>query len=77
MSTVFSLPQSSFVRAYAIWAAFIVIFGLLDDVKGLDFRLKFMAQFVAAIVVVIYGGIKITNLGNLLVTPQQTVTKEL
>ena len=66
ISTVFSLPQSGFVRAYAIGAAFIVIFGLLDDLKGLDFRVKFLAQFMAALVVVIYGGIKIVSLGSLL-----------
>jgi UDP-GlcNAc:undecaprenyl-phosphate/decaprenyl-phosphate GlcNAc-1-phosphate transferase len=65
-STVLWMPQSDFVRAYAIGTGFLVLFGLLDDFKGLDFRVKFLAQFIAALVVVIYGGIKISSLGNLL-----------
>ena len=49
-----------------IASMFIVLFGLLDDLKGIDFRLKFFSQMVAALVIVIYGGIKIKSLGGLL-----------
>ncbi len=65
-STVLWAPQDQFLRAYAIGGTVIVLFGLLDDLKGIDFRMKFFAQMVAALVIVIYGGIKITSLGGLL-----------
>ena len=65
-STVFLSPQDQFLKAYVIAGMFIVLFGLLDDFKGIDFRLKFFSQMVAALVMVIYGGIKIKSLGGLL-----------
>ena len=65
-STVLWLPQSSFVRAYALAAAVIVVFGIVDDLKGLGFRTKFLAQVAAASIVVWYGGVKIASLGSLL-----------
>jgi UDP-GlcNAc:undecaprenyl-phosphate GlcNAc-1-phosphate transferase len=58
--------QEQFLKAYMIASMFIVLFGLLDDLKGIDFRLKFFSQMVAALVIVIYGGIKIKSLGGLL-----------
>ena len=66
MSTIFLSPQDQFLKAYMIASTFIVLFGLLDDLKGIDFRLKFFSQMVAALVIVIYGGIKINSLGGLL-----------
>ncbi len=65
-STVFLSPEEHFLRAYVIASMFIVLFGLLDDLKGIDFRLKFFSQIVAALVIVIYGGIEIRSLGGLL-----------
>lgn len=65
-STIFLSPQDQFLKAYMIAGMFIVLFGLLDDLKGIDFRLKFFSQMVAALVIVIYGGIKIKSLGGLL-----------
>jgi UDP-GlcNAc:undecaprenyl-phosphate GlcNAc-1-phosphate transferase len=65
-STVFLSREDHFLNAYVIASLFIVIFGLLDDFKGIDFRLKFFSQMVAALVIVIYGGIKIKSLGGLL-----------
>lgn len=58
--------QDEFLKAYLIGSAFIFLFGILDDIRGLDFRLKFLSQVVAALVIVIYGGIRIRNLGGLL-----------
>jgi UDP-GlcNAc:undecaprenyl-phosphate GlcNAc-1-phosphate transferase len=55
-----------FVRAYLAGAGILVIFGLLDDMKGLGYKAKFGGQFFAALVVVFYGGVKITSLGTLL-----------
>lgn len=66
MSTVLWLPQSPFSRAYAIGAAVIVLFGMLDDFKGLGFKVKFLAQIAAAVVVVVYGDVRIRSLGTLL-----------
>ncbi len=66
MSTVLWLPQSSFTRAYALGAAVVVVFGLLDDLKGLGFRTKFLAQIAAAVILVWYGDIRIRSLGSLL-----------
>ncbi len=66
MSTVFWLPQSSFTLAYGIGAAVIVLFGVLDDFKGLGFKMKFLAQIAAALVVVVYGDLRIRSLGGLL-----------
>ena len=65
-STIFLSSHDQFIKAYMIASTFIVLFGLLDDLKGIDFRLKFFSQMVAALVIVIYGGIKIKSLGGLL-----------
>jgi UDP-GlcNAc:undecaprenyl-phosphate GlcNAc-1-phosphate transferase len=44
---------------YLIGVVIILFFGLWDDVKGIDYRLKFLGQFIAVIVVVLYGGVVI------------------
>jgi UDP-GlcNAc:undecaprenyl-phosphate GlcNAc-1-phosphate transferase len=59
-------PLDASVRAYLTGAAIIVIFGLIDDLKGLDFKIKFAGQIAAALVAVLYGGVKIISLGSLL-----------
>ena len=38
----------------------ILFFGAWDDIKGLDFRLKFLGQIIAVLTVVLYGGVVIT-----------------
>ena len=65
-STLFLHPEDQFLRGYVIAGAIIVLFGLLDDLKGIGFRLKFFSQILAALVIVIYGGVKIRSLGVLL-----------
>ena len=54
------------VKGTLIGAGVVVLFGLFDDMKGLGFKKKFAGQFVAALVIVLYGGIKIKSLGMLL-----------
>ena len=66
MSTVLWLPQSSFTLAYGIGAAVILLFGMLDDFKGLGFKIKFLAQIAAAVIVAMYGDVRIRSLGGLL-----------
>lgn len=57
--------RGTFFNAYAIGAGIIVLFGMVDDLKGLNYRIKFIGQFTAALVAVLYGGIRIENLGAL------------
>ncbi|MBA4391001.1 MAG: undecaprenyl/decaprenyl-phosphate alpha-N-acetylglucosaminyl 1-phosphate transferase [Syntrophus sp. (in: bacteria)] len=58
--------EDNFLRAYAIGAGIIVLFGIIDDLKGLNYKVKFSGQIAAALVVVFYGGLKITKLGTIL-----------
>lgn len=58
--------ESGFLKAYIIGSAIIVFFGIIDDVKGLNYKIKFSCQVAAALVIVFYGGLKITHLGMLL-----------
>jgi UDP-GlcNAc:undecaprenyl-phosphate GlcNAc-1-phosphate transferase len=37
----------------------LLLFGAWDDIKGLDFRLKFLGQIIAVLIVVLYGGVVI------------------
>ncbi len=63
---IWSTTTSDFVRAYLVGAGVLVIFGLLDDMKGLGYMMKFTGQVFAALVVVFYGGVRINSLGTLL-----------
>lgn len=49
-----------------IGAWIIVIFGVVDDFKGLGYKAKFVGQVLAALVVIFYGGLKISLLGDYL-----------
>ena len=60
------LPGSPLVRAILIGAAIIVLAGAVDDIKHLDYKAKFTGQVIAALVIILYGGITIDNLGVLL-----------
>ncbi len=63
--------NSDFLKAYAIGAGIIVIFGIFDDLWSLDYKVKFAAQFSAALVVALYGGLRMTHFGALL--PENTI----
>jgi UDP-GlcNAc:undecaprenyl-phosphate GlcNAc-1-phosphate transferase len=54
------------VRAVLLGTGIVVFFGAIDDFKGLGYKTKFVGQIVAALVVILYGGVKITSLGVLL-----------
>jgi UDP-GlcNAc:undecaprenyl-phosphate GlcNAc-1-phosphate transferase len=73
-SSIFFAPHEHFLKAYVISSLIIVCFGIMDDFKGIDFRLKFLAQVVAALVIVTYGGVKIKSLGGLL--PEEMLLPE-
>lgn len=65
-SAVLWNAEGHFLRAYLIAGAILVLFGLADDLKGLDFRVKFLSQVIAAFIMVFYGGVKIISFGALL-----------
>jgi UDP-GlcNAc:undecaprenyl-phosphate GlcNAc-1-phosphate transferase len=54
------------VRAWIIGSLVLVVFGMVDDFKGMSPGTKFAGQIAAALVVILYGGIKITSIGMLL-----------
>jgi UDP-GlcNAc:undecaprenyl-phosphate GlcNAc-1-phosphate transferase len=55
-----------FVKAYLAGAGTLVLFGLLDDMKGLGYKAKFTGQVLAALIAVFFGDVRIDSLGTLL-----------
>jgi len=66
VSALLWIQSGNFVHAYLIGVSIIVLVGLLDDIKGIDYRAKFAGQIAAALILIFVGGIKITTLGTLL-----------
>ena len=66
VSALLWVHSDSFVYAYLIGVTIIVILGLLDDMKDIDYRAKFAGQIAAAFIMIFVGGIKIRTLGTLL-----------
>lgn len=62
----FWVPMTEFVSAVLIGSGIIVLFGLIDDVINLEWKIKLSGQCAAALVVILYGGVKIKCLGMLL-----------
>jgi len=60
------VPADKFTMALLIGACIVVLLGLVDDFKDLGYKAKFTGQIVAALVVIVYGGVKIKSLGMLL-----------
>jgi UDP-GlcNAc:undecaprenyl-phosphate GlcNAc-1-phosphate transferase len=64
---IFFLGQmNKFMWSVVIGAWIVVLFGFYDDIKKLGFKAKFSGQIIAALIVIFYGGLKITSLGALL-----------
>jgi len=63
---LFTAHGDPFVRAVVFGGAIVVLFGLIDDFRGLGYRGKFVGQIFAALIIIFYGGVKITSLGALL-----------
>lgn len=59
-------PGGPFIRSILIGSWIIIIFGLIDDIKDLPYGLKFFGQLLAALVVILYGGLAFRNIGTLL-----------
>ncbi|HOD35381.1 MAG TPA: hypothetical protein PLR20_04690 [Syntrophales bacterium] len=60
------VPMEREVIALLAGGAILFAAGMYDDFKGLGYRAKFMAQVAAALVLVLYGGVVIEDVGNLL-----------
>ncbi len=58
----------NFVKAYLAGAGILVLFGLVDDMKGIGYKAKFAVQLVAASMAVFFGGVRIESLGTLLLS---------
>jgi UDP-GlcNAc:undecaprenyl-phosphate GlcNAc-1-phosphate transferase len=63
---IFGTTADNFIIAYLLGAGILVIFGIVDDMRGLGYKAKFLGQFLAALVIVFYGGVRIVYLGGLL-----------
>ena len=63
---LFQTEIDPFLRALVVSATVIVVFGVMDDMKGLNFKIKMAAQTVAALIMIFYGGVEIVSLGMLL-----------
>jgi len=66
ISVLFWATADGFLNAYLAGGGILIAFGLVDDLKGLDYKWKFLGQLLAALVIVFYGGVRITFLGSLL-----------
>jgi len=56
-------PMSEFVKSVLIGSGILVIFGLTDDIREIGFKTKFFGQILAALIVILYGGLRIESLG--------------
>jgi len=65
VSVLVFMPRNYFVVAFLLGASIIVVFGLADDMVGLGYKAKFTGQLVAALIVILFGKVKILTLGNL------------
>ena len=60
------LPLDHFVIALLLGSGVLIVTGLVDDRSNLGYKAKFLAQTAAALIVILYGGIRIDSLGTLL-----------
>jgi UDP-GlcNAc:undecaprenyl-phosphate GlcNAc-1-phosphate transferase len=58
-------PKTHFVKGLLIGSLIIVCFGLGDDIKDLKPNVKLLGQTMAALIITLVGGIKISDLGGL------------
>ncbi|PIE73883.1 MAG: glycosyl transferase [Deltaproteobacteria bacterium] len=61
--------QSGFApipAAFLVGACLLVVVGVIDDLHGLGHRVKFFAQIAASLIVILWGHLQITSLGDCL-----------
>ena len=54
------------VRAWLASAGILALFGIFDDFCGLGYKTKLFGQIVAALIVIVFGGVTVHSLGALL-----------
>ncbi len=59
-------PVNGFVRSVMLASWVIVIFGVVDDFKNVNYKIKFAGQVAAAFIVIFWGGLRIHTLGGML-----------
>lgn len=64
ISSLLLFPTWNSVAMVTI-ALVVVVLGVMDDIHGLQTRKRFLVQIVAAVAMVVIGGVKITQLGNI------------
>src|SRR4030095_9765540 len=52
-------PMQRPMIGFIVGVAIILLFGAWDDIKGIGYRLKFLGQIIAVLVVLVYGGVVI------------------
>lgn len=62
LSIVFWVPIDKPLISLILGIAILLVFGAWDDRNGLNYRIKFFSQFLAAAIVVFYGDIRIIHL---------------
>jgi UDP-GlcNAc:undecaprenyl-phosphate GlcNAc-1-phosphate transferase len=55
-----------FIHSILIGSWIIIVFGLIDDIRDIPYSLKFVGQVVAALVVIFYGGLVLSSMGDLI-----------
>jgi len=63
---IFWVRGNPLITAIFLGSMIIVLFGLVDDLKDLGYKFKFIGQVAAALLVILLGGLKIKSLGVLL-----------
>ena len=59
-------PVNNLIRSVTLASWVIVVFGIIDDYKNINYKVKFAAQIAAAVIVVFYGDLRIHTLGGML-----------
>jgi UDP-GlcNAc:undecaprenyl-phosphate GlcNAc-1-phosphate transferase len=59
-------PGGPFIHSLLIGSWVIIVFGFVDDLKDIAYGLKFGGQLIAAVVVVLYGGLEFKRIGELI-----------
>jgi len=59
------VPWNNFLKSLVLGSGILVIFGIADDIRNINFKVKFAGQTLAALIVVLYGGLSINQLGGL------------
>ena len=59
-------PKGNFTSSVLIGGAFVVIFGFIDDQRDLNYKIKFIGQIIAALIVILHGNVMIRSVGGIL-----------